>query len=251
MTRFNAILAALLCLLCGSLVVPCQADEWNEKTVVTFSEPVEVPGAVLPPGKYVFKLADSQADRHIVQIMNLEENHIYSTILAIPNERLQPAGKTEMAFYEMPAGQPKALKTWFYPGNNVGQEFAYPKARAGEIAQVTHENVPSAPEEAPPASATPNAGAQANANPSPAPAAAERSSAAAPPSQPLETAQANPPAEANPPAAQANPQAETMPPSRTPERMPQTASPLPLAAGAGILLTGAGLVLGRLAKGIA
>jgi hypothetical protein len=249
MTRINAILGALLCLLYGSFVIPCQADEWNEKTIVTFSEPVEVPGAVLPPGKYVFKLADSQADRHIVQIMNAEENHIYATVLAIPSERMRPTGKTEMAFYEMPAGQPKALKTWFYPGNNIGQEFAYPKARASEIAQVTHENVPSAPEEAPQAGATLHGGTEASANPSPAPAPAERPGAA--PSQPVETAQANRPAEANPPAAQANPQAETTPLSRAPERMPRTASPLPLVAGVGILLAGAGLVLRRLAKGIA
>src|SRR6476660_8176704 len=72
------------------------AQSWNKKTVVTFSAPVEIPGVgaqVLPAGTYVFKLLDSQSDRHIVQVFNEDESHIYATILAIPNWRLQPTDK--------------------------------------------------------------------------------------------------------------------------------------------------------------
>src|ERR1700675_298717 len=38
-----------------------KADEFNKKTILTFSEPFEVPGVVaqiLPAGKYVFKIVD-------------------------------------------------------------------------------------------------------------------------------------------------------------------------------------------------
>lgn len=140
----TAICSGLLC--AGLLVTPsAKADQWDQKTIVTFSAPVEVPGTVLPAGTYVMKLADSQSDRHIVQILNARQNHVCATILAIPDERLRPAGKTEITFYEMPAGQPQALRSWFYPGDLSGQEFAYPRSKATEISRVTHENVPVMP----------------------------------------------------------------------------------------------------------
>ena len=121
-----------------------QADEWNKKTVVTFSGPVEIPGVhltgwgVLPAGTYVFKVMDSQSDRHIVQIFNKEETTVYATVLAIPNYRLKATDKTVITFSERPAGEPEALRAWFYPGRQWGEEFVYPKARAMEIAKLTN-----------------------------------------------------------------------------------------------------------------
>jgi len=99
------------------------ADAWNKKTTVTFSVPVEIPGVgaqVLPAGTYVFKLLDSSSDRHIVQIFNKRENHVYATILAIPNYRLQSTDKTVMTFRERSVGSPEAIRAWFYPGRNWG-----------------------------------------------------------------------------------------------------------------------------------
>jgi hypothetical protein len=61
----------------------------------------------------------------------------YATIMAIPNFRLKTTDKTEMTFRERPAGQPEALRAWFYPGRQWGEEFVYPKARAMEIATTT------------------------------------------------------------------------------------------------------------------
>jgi hypothetical protein len=118
-----------------------RADEWNRKTVMTFSGPVEIPGVhlkgwgVLPAGTYVFKILDSQADRHIVQIFNKDETVVYATILAIPNYRLNATGKTVVTFSERPAGEPEALRAWFYPGRNWGEEFVYPRAKAVELAK--------------------------------------------------------------------------------------------------------------------
>ena len=120
------------------------ADEWNRKTTMTFSGPVEIPGVhlkgwgVLPAGTYVFKIMDSQSDRHIVQIFNQAENVVYATILAIPNYRLKATDKTVVTFRERPAGEPEALRAWFYPGRNWGEEFVYPKAKAMELAKETN-----------------------------------------------------------------------------------------------------------------
>jgi LPXTG-motif cell wall-anchored protein len=127
----------------GATVLPsARADEWNKKTVVTFSQAVEVPGKVLPAGTYTFKLLDSPSDRHIVQIFNADGSQIIATILAINNYRLQPTGDTVMKFSERPGDSPEALRAWFYPGDNFGQEFVYPKVRAIQLAQVTKVAVP-------------------------------------------------------------------------------------------------------------
>src|SRR5580698_9407213 len=121
-----------------------KADDWNRKTVVTLNAPIEIPGVhlagwgILPAGIYVFKILDSQSDRHIVQIFNQDETVVYATILAIPNYRLKATDKTVITFSERPAGQPEALRAWFYPGRNWGEEFVYPKARAMELAKDTN-----------------------------------------------------------------------------------------------------------------
>jgi hypothetical protein len=140
---------AVAMIFCLSLVVltflpSAKADEWNNKTTITFDQPVEVPGVgaqTLPAGTYVFKLADSPSDRNIVQIFNAAEDHVYTTILAIPNYRLKATGKTVVTFRERGEGQPEAIHAWFYPGKNWGAEFVYPKTRAVELAKIVNEPV--------------------------------------------------------------------------------------------------------------
>lgn len=141
--------AATVCcaaLMGTALAATAKADEWNKKTVFTFSSPVEIPGVhlkgwgVLPAGTYVFKILDSQSDRHIVQIFDKNETTVYATILAVPNYRLKATGKTVLTFSERPVGEPEALRAWFYPGANWGEEFVYPKAKAAELAK--HANTP-------------------------------------------------------------------------------------------------------------
>ena len=141
MTRLVVAMASVG-LLGVALSPSARADEWNKKTVMTVNEPIQVPNKVLPAGTYVIKLLDSPSDRHIVQIFNADETQLQTTILAIPNYRLQPTGKTVFSFWETPPGQPKALRAWFYPGDNFGQEFAYPKSAAVQIAAVSHQQVP-------------------------------------------------------------------------------------------------------------
>src|SRR6202171_5338912 len=129
--------------LMGALLSPTAvADQWDKKTILTVNEAIQLPNIVLPPGKYVMKLAESPSNRHIVQIFNKDQSQIQTTILAIPNYRLEPTGKTQFSFWETPPGQPKALRAWFYPGDNFGQEFAYPKNLSTSIAAYTKTPVP-------------------------------------------------------------------------------------------------------------
>lgn len=139
-TRIFTILSGIA--LFGATFVPAlTADEWNKKTTITIDEPVQMPTMVLQPGTYVFKLVESPSDRHIVEILSPDELHVFTTILAIPNYRLTPTSKSTFTFWETPAGQPKAMRAWFYPGDNFGQEFAYPKSQAIAIAKVAKTKV--------------------------------------------------------------------------------------------------------------
>jgi len=142
----------IFCLALVVLAFPAglKADEYNKATKLTFDQPFEIPGVgaqVLPAGTYVFKLLDSQVDRNIVQIFNERQDHLFSTILAIPNYRLRATDKTVMTFSERAAGQPEAIRAWFYPGNKWGQEFVYPKARAIELAKLSNQPVLAMPTE--------------------------------------------------------------------------------------------------------
>jgi hypothetical protein len=132
----------------GTLVVPgVRADEWNKQTVITFNEDVQVPGKVLPAGTYTFKLADSESDRNIVEIYNADGTHLITTILAISDNHTQVAAKTLVSFDERPSGQPEAIKAWFYPGDNYGVQFVYPKQKAAELAQANQQPVLSTSDE--------------------------------------------------------------------------------------------------------
>ena len=151
MKRIKSFATALSLAVLYMLAVPtASADDWNRETTVTFAAPVEVPGVgaqTLPAGTYVFKIVDNSADRHIVQIFNKDKTHVFTTILAIPNVRLKTTDKTVITFSERPAGQPEALKAWFYPGREFGEEFVYAKSRAMELAKETNEPVLATPVE--------------------------------------------------------------------------------------------------------
>jgi hypothetical protein len=159
----GALAVAGLGLLGTSLVPKAHADAWDKKTVVTINEPVIAGNKVLNPGTYVWKLLNSPSDRHIVQIFDQDQKHVEATILAIPKERLESKGDTQFTFWETPAGVPKAVRAWFYPGDTVGQEFAYPKKLVAQLASAVPVPVPEAYHEPAPAPA---------AEPAPAPAAA-------------------------------------------------------------------------------
>jgi hypothetical protein len=217
----------------AALTSAARADSYDDKTVITFSGPVEIPGVhlkgwgVLPAGTYVFKLVDSQSDRHIVQIFSADEKTVYATILAIPNYRLKATGKTVITFRERPAGEPEALRAWFYPGKNWGEEFVYPKAVAIEIAKSSNTAVLSTPAELPvevEAIQTVDEPVIAQLRVAPV-------QAIQPTGEEVELAQV-----------------VTPPPPDAPAALPATASSLPLIGLFGLMALGAAFVLGAFAK---
>ena len=125
-------LAIVFCVSLFLLATGTRADEFDKKTIVTFSGPVQVADTQLPAGTYVFKLADT-SDHHVVEIFNADETQVIATIMATPGySRLTPAGKTVVRFAETSdrseasgtiPGNGIPIKEWFYPGENFGQEL--------------------------------------------------------------------------------------------------------------------------------
>ena len=103
--------------------VSAKADQFDKKTLLTFDQPVEVPGLVLDAGTYAFSRVGDNSN--VVRITSPDGMHVYATILAIADYRLDPADETILTFEERPSGNPKAIKSWFYPGDNTGSEFIY------------------------------------------------------------------------------------------------------------------------------
>jgi hypothetical protein len=150
MKTMKTVLAVLTLTLFGAIFASgAQADDWSKKTVMTFSQPVEIPGQILPAGTYTIKLVDLASEHHIVQFLDADGIKVVATVLAINNWRLHPTGETVVKFAERSGDNPEALKAWFYPGDNFGQEFVYPKQRAIELAVAAKEPVPALVEETP------------------------------------------------------------------------------------------------------
>jgi hypothetical protein len=118
-----------------------RGDDFNKKTFLTFSGPVQIPGTTLPAGTYVFQLADLESNRHVVQIFGKDDGKLIATFLTIPDTKLNPSSNPVVMFEERPRGMPQAIKAWWYPGDTAGDEFVYPKHQALEIAKATHQPV--------------------------------------------------------------------------------------------------------------
>jgi hypothetical protein len=242
------------------------ADEWDKKTNITVNETILIPGKQLPPGKYVMKLANITANRHVVQIYNEKQDHLEATIMAFNNQMIEPdpKGNTVLTYWETPAGSPPALRAWFFPGDTWGQEFAYPKAMAEKLAALNHTKVASYDEASLKGAPTPDnlktidvpVGEEATsstttvAQNTPPPAPAPRSDINAAPERSTNNDLNNndnlvAQNDTRPPQLVA--QAQTTPPAPAPSTtstLPQTASYLPLIIAVGMALTAFGALLG-------
>jgi len=110
------------------------ADESDESTTITFSQPIQIPGQVLAAGTYLFKL-ENPDDLNVVQVFNADRTVLYATLQTIPTDRPEPTGHTVVTLAEQGTGQPDVLMKWFYPGRETGNEFLYPKQQEKELAQ--------------------------------------------------------------------------------------------------------------------
>jgi hypothetical protein len=130
--KLNALCLGGFLALTSFLAQPAKADEWNKRTEFQFNAPVEIPGKVLEPGKYVFRIIGGETNRNVVQVFSEDSNGkdtLVDTVMANPDYMLQTPDKPMIHLEERRSGMPEAIESWYYPGDNTGWEFVYPKGR--------------------------------------------------------------------------------------------------------------------------
>jgi len=147
MKRLTSIAAAVFtaAFLTTAMNVSAQDSNINQRTYLTFSGPVQMPGVTLPAGKYVFRLADTSL-HNVMQIFDGDEKMIMGQWFFIPKNRTTEEanaanGKPVVIFMEVPEGVTPAVKYYFYPTDLTGKEFIYPKDQALKLAAASKQPV--------------------------------------------------------------------------------------------------------------
>lgn len=205
----GVLVAALLAVMTPS---PANAigETYDKLAFLTFSAPVQVPGATLNAGTYRFRLTDPSTSRNVLQVLSRDGDTVHAMFLTIPDRRSTLTADPTVIFMEAPEGVPPPVRTLFYGGEYRGYEFVYPEGGPIMVAEI-------AP--------------QPEITYTPAPAA------------PIAEAIEEPEAE---PVAPAQPAEEPVP--QAPVELPRTASPLPFVAAGGLTSLVAGLLLGLLRR---
>jgi hypothetical protein len=134
-------LAIGLTLVTSLLAGSAGAQPNDDRSHFTFQTPVEIPGRILPPGEYEFRIADPDDTRNVVQILNAEGTHVIATVLTVDEERVNASAKPIITFERRGQGEPEAIRAWFPTGDSEGKELVYPKTRATAIAKASGHRV--------------------------------------------------------------------------------------------------------------
>jgi hypothetical protein len=239
--------ASVLVVLVHAMASGADAFTSDKRTYFTFNQSVALPGVTLPAGTYMFRLADPDTSRRVIQVSDKEGTQSYALLLTMPAYRTEAAKDSEIRFLETPAGAPRAINAWWYVGDSTGYEFMYSKQQLSELNRIGQpQPVASAAEEAPgfaegepvavPPLADPDAPGVVEGNGVPPDASADVAAD-------VEQEEVELQAQAQPPAQQ--PPFENEPAAADRNELPQTASPLGLILLTGLVSSGLGLRLFR------
>jgi hypothetical protein len=92
--------------------------------VLSFSTPVEIPGARLPAGPYIFRLLGPQ----IVQVQSVTRSKVYATFFTIPSYGTGDEGRERIKFALSGEDSLPRIVAWYLPWS-TGHEFLYPKPK--------------------------------------------------------------------------------------------------------------------------
>ena len=216
---YSVLVAGLFATMAPAPAGAITTGTYDKVTNLTFSGPVQVPGAMLDAGTYRFRLTNPDTSRNVLQVLSYDGSNVYAMFYTTMDSRTDVTDDPFVTFRETPAGVPPAIRSLFYGGEHRGYEFVYPKGGPVMIPEIlpqspiTYARIPVT---ATPVTPTPVAVTEPVAAPEPEPAVTE-------PAAPVEE-----------PAVAPAP------------NLPQTATPLPLAAVGGfvslVLGLGAGLL---------
>jgi hypothetical protein len=118
------------------------SDGWNKKSTLTIDHAVEIPGMVLQPGTYIFKLEESSSKRNLVHVLTADGTSIVAKLIAVPDFRAREGfGDEVFTYHKSGADRPRVMQSWYYPGDLNGLEFVYSRDRAKQIAKSADCNV--------------------------------------------------------------------------------------------------------------
>jgi hypothetical protein len=139
-TKLSRLLLFLICAV-GVLASSAFAQTIDKKVYFTFSGPVEIPGATLPAGKYLFHLADPDSGRQVLQVQSADGKRVYGMFFSMPVQRPTAPDEAEVRFMETASGSPAVISTLWYAGERTGRELIYPRQQALRIAKSTNTSV--------------------------------------------------------------------------------------------------------------
>jgi hypothetical protein len=131
----------MLAVLTLSIAGRAEAQPADYRTYFTFSAPVTLPGVTLPAGKYIFRLADPDSSRKVINVLSEDGKRSLAMLHTIPNQVMKAPKDAEIRFMETSAKVPPPIKTWWYAGKAIGYEFIYPRKQALELAKATSEPI--------------------------------------------------------------------------------------------------------------
>jgi hypothetical protein len=117
-----------------------RASEFDQATKFTFSQPVSIPGQVLPAGTYWFTVI-AGFDLNVVQIYNSDWSKLVASVQTNASELPRATGDTVVTLAQRPSEQHEVLVSWFYPGRTIGHQFIYSKQERRELAQDKQQTV--------------------------------------------------------------------------------------------------------------
>ena len=241
--------ASVLVVLVHVMASGANASTYDKRTYFTFNQSVALPGVTLPAGTYMFRLADPDTTRRVIQVSDKQGTQSYAMLLTMPAYRTDAAKDSEIRFLETAAGAPRAINAWWYVGDNTGYQFMYSKQQLAELNRVAQpEPVAAAAEESPsfaegepvavPPISEPDAPGIVEGDGVPPEASADADVAAD-----VEQQEAELQAQAQPPAQQPPFENEPASSASSREALPQTASPLGLILLTGLATGGLGVLL--------
>jgi len=130
-----------LAVLTLSIAGRAEAQPADYRTYFTFSAPVTLPGVTLPAGKYIFRLADPDSSRKVINVLSADGKKSLAMLTTIPNQATKAPKDAEIRFMETSAKVPPPVKTWWYAGKAIGYEFIYPRKQALELARAIPEPI--------------------------------------------------------------------------------------------------------------
>ena len=112
----------------------------NESTMnVHVDQAVAIPGYVLRPGDYIFRLEEQSNGSRVVAVTSADYKTVYGFIPIFPAERNPEDDATEVRTSPPDNTGLARIDSWFFPGEADGYRFIYSKAEIRKVDMIAQQ----------------------------------------------------------------------------------------------------------------